>query len=745
MHLLPLMLSLIAAADSGSSVLRVHPRDLRDLRTAFALSDDMWSHSVRNGQVDLRLSQEARSALERAGVPFEVLIDDVEGVIATQAAERADRARRAREGGQGGLAGEDWFADVKDLTAVEARLAELVAAHPALVSPITLGSSVEGRLIRGVRISLAPSGAEVPAFLFNACQHAREWATPMVAMMLAERLIDGSTNDPEIAAMLSASEVFIVPVANPDGYQYSWDQVRLWRKNRRDNGSGIFGVDLNRNWGYEWGGQGASANPNSETYRGPAPFSEPESQALRDFVLAHGRLLGHIDFHSYGELILWPWGWTTQLCEDEPLFSDLGAAMQAAVASVHGRVYTPGPIGTTLYLASGSSVDWVYATGGALSTTIEVRDTGDYGFLIPANEVRPCAEENSEAALSMMQTLLVPGFLAIEGAVPTTAAPSETTAIVVYASALASTFDGPPILHTRTGTVGIFTQSPMSALGSNRYSGDLPGAPCGAVVEWFVEWTGAPGSVRLPASAPTELFRTTIVAFETVFSDAFESDLGWVSGAPGDTATSGLWVRVDPVGTTAQPENDHTPEGALCWVTGQGAPGGAAGAADVDGGITTLTSPLLDGSDPDALLSYWRWYSNNLGAAPNADSMLVLVSTDGVTWNLLEEVSESATEWVQTTVRVGDFVQPAGPFRVRFVARDLGTGSLVEAAIDDLSIDALACSAHPADLNLDGQIDGVDLAMVLGSWGACAACPADIDGNGVVDGVDLALVLGAWS
>jgi len=704
-----------------------------------ALTQDVWSHEVRNGEIDVHLSREARAAVERAGIPFEVLIEDVPAMIESQATERAARAV------EGGIAGEDWWADVKNLAAINAKLDEWIAAYPGLVSSVTVGTSLQGRIIRGIRISLAPSGAAVPAFLFDSCQHAREWATPMVSMLVADRLIEGAASDPTIGAMLTAAEILIVPVVNPDGYQHSWDQVRLWRKNRRDNGDGSFGVDLNRNWGFQWGGQGASANPSSETYRGPAPFSEPETQALRDFVLANGRIIGHIDFHSYSQLILWPWGWTADLCVDQPLFESLAASMQSAIESVHGRLYSSGPIYTGIYPASGTIVDWAYGAAAARSTTIEARDTGTYGFLIPPAEVRPCAEENAQAALAMITTLLVPGFLSVEGSPPTSAIPDEQTPFTVFASPLVSTFALPPRLNARIGTSGSFTPSDTAPLGDGRYAAALPAAPCGAVIDWYLDWEGDPSSVSLPAAAGDQAFRTVSSAFGTLHFEAFETAGAWVSGIPGDTATSGHWIRVDPVGTIAQPEDDHTPAGTMCWVTGQGVPGGSAGAADVDGGVTTLTSSWLDGGDPESTLRYWRWYSNNLGGAPNSDSMLVLYSLDDVSWSLLEEVSASATAWIEASFNVGDFVQPPGLFKLRFVARDLGAGSLVEAGVDDVLVEAPACGSSQGDVNLDGVVNGADLSLVLGSWGPCNGCAADVDGNGAVDGADLAVVLGAWS
>ena len=172
-----------------------------------------------------------------------------------------------------------------------------------------------------------------------------------------------------------------------------------------------------------------------------------------------------------------------------------------------------------------------------------------------------------------------------------------------------------------------------------------------------------------------------------------EAAQGFTVGAVGDNATSGVWVRVDPVGTAAQPENDHTvPPGTACFVTGQGAVGGGLGDNDVDGGTTTLVSPVLDLTAlAEPSIGYWRWYSNNAGAAPGADTLVVDVSNDGgLGWIRVETVGPTgagtAGGWFFHIFRVADFVTPTSNVKLRFVASDLGSGSIVEAAIDDLVV-----------------------------------------------------------
>jgi hypothetical protein len=180
----------------------------------------------------------------------------------------------------------------------------------------------------------------------------------------------------------------------------------------------------------------------------------------------------------------------------------------------------------------------------------------------------------------------------------------------------------------------------------------------------------------------------------TACYDEVEFDGPWTLGAPDDNATTGQWVRGDPVGTLqngqpAQTEDDHTAApGVECFVTGQGAPGGAAGAADVDGGKTTLISPIFDLTRIDnPQVTYWRWYTNNLGNNPNGDEWVVQASSDnGTSWVDLERTTASANVWTLKSFDLEGYIVPSAEVVFRFIASDLSPGSLVEAAIDDFEI-----------------------------------------------------------
>jgi len=299
------------------------------------------------------------------------------------------------------------------------------------------------------------------------------------------------------------------------------------------------------------------------------------------------------------------------------------------------------------------------------------------------------------------------------------------------------------VLTTGGGTIEV----PATSRDGVRYTASIPALPCLDEITYsFV----AKATNGIELSSPTPGVLATVAYGRTrVFLHDFETESGWSVGAPGDTAFAGLWTRVDPVGTTAQPEDDRSPDGTLCWVTGQGVPGGGAGAADVDGGATTLLSHVFDATgDGEAMLTYWRWYSNNLGNNPNEDTMPILISGDGgATWTLLEDVAENTGQWTRRSVRIADHLPPTATMRLKFVAQDFGFASLVEAGVDDVGVDRYFCEdSEPAlagDFNDDGVVDAGDLGILLGGWGQPG--PTDLNGDGSTDGGDLGLLLFYWT
>ncbi|XP_065348589.1 carboxypeptidase B-like, partial [Cloeon dipterum] len=236
--------------------------------------------------------------------------------------------------------------------------------------------------------------------------HAREWISPASVTYVIKELVENRT----VNAFAPKLDYYIIPVTNPDGYEYSHTKSRLWRKNRRDPTKACPGVDLNRNFGYMWGGLDASTALCSEIYRGKSAFSEPESQAIRDVVTKIGTSAkAYIAFHSYGQQIVYPWGYKKLLTNDSADLDKMGKKMAAAITSAGGPAYTVGNAAVVTYAASGVSSD--FAKGGAnikYAYTIELRDKGSKGFLLPATQIVPTGKD-AFAAVKTMSLELIAG------------------------------------------------------------------------------------------------------------------------------------------------------------------------------------------------------------------------------------------------------------------------------------------------------------------------------------------------
>jgi carboxypeptidase T len=354
------------------------------LATPLAL--DLWSEAQGPElPLELVVRRSMLGALTAAHIDYEVTVPDIDADAEAEARRLKDEA--ATQDGS-----TDFFADYRDYDAVTARMRELAALAPDRVTLQAIGVSVEGRAIWALKI-----GHGATKVLINGTQHAREWISTMVNTSIADRLVRSYATDPVVQRFVDSTTLWVVPIVNPDGYQYTWGTDRYWRKNRRDR----HGVDLNRNWGVAWGGSGASKNKNAETYRGEYAFSEPETQALRNLAMREGFAL-HVDFHAFSQLILYPWGWTAQPAADRDRFAGIGDKMASAMYAQHQVNYRLMQ-SVELYPAAGTMEDWMYGEGGALSYTIELRPkTGlRNGFVLPPAQIKPTSDEGFAALLAL--------------------------------------------------------------------------------------------------------------------------------------------------------------------------------------------------------------------------------------------------------------------------------------------------------------------------------------------------------
>ncbi|MCN0178559.1 M14 family zinc carboxypeptidase [Salinispora arenicola] len=496
-----------------------------------------------------------------------------------------------------------------ELTAV---VNQVVADHPSIAQKISIGTSYEGRDLMAVKISdNVGTDEDEPEILFNSQQHAREHLTVEMAIYLLHLFTDNYGSDSRVTSVVNSRELWIVPTVNPDGSEYdiATGSYRSWRKNRQPNsGSSWVGTDLNRNWDYLWGCcGGSSGSPSSNTYRGPSAFSAPETDAVRDFV--DGRVVdgvqqikANIDFHTYSELVLWPFGYTYSntapgmTADQYNTFATIGQQM----AATNG--YTPQQ-SSDLYITDGSSIDWMWGQHGIWAYTFELYPgSASGGGFYPPDEVIPAETARNRDAVLLL---------------------SE------------------------------YADCPYRAIDKEeQYCGDGGGT--------------------------------------TVWADNFETATGWTIDPNGtDTATTGQWERGAAQSTSYSGAKQLTPyAGSNDLVTGRLA-GSSVGSHDIDGGVTSARSPAVSLPSSGTLTLSLAWYLAHYSNASSADYFRVSVVHSGGTTTLLDQAGAATNRSASWSVASLDLTPYAGQsIQIQVEAADAAGGSLVEAAVDNVTITA---------------------------------------------------------
>ena len=282
--------------------------------------------------------------------------------------------------------------------------------HPQLVSVFSIGRSILGKEIWAIKISgLSANDEEKPGMVYMGTHHAREHVSTEMPIMLAKKLLAQYATDIGIRDLVNSTELYIIPMVNPDGAMYDIEgqRYKMWRKNRRQNNGNSYGVDLNRNYGYGWGTGGSSTSPSSDVYMGTAPFSEPETKAIRDFFLAHRNVSIALSFHTFSELILYPWGGKNEGVggADEALFKKMAGDMAAM------NHYEPMQ-SSELYIASGDTCDWLYGQLKVYCFTFELSPASmwDGGFYPGASIIDRVFDANWAPMLYLANLAENPGL-----------------------------------------------------------------------------------------------------------------------------------------------------------------------------------------------------------------------------------------------------------------------------------------------------------------------------------------------
>ncbi|RPJ45309.1 MAG: hypothetical protein EHM19_05535, partial [Candidatus Latescibacterota bacterium] len=257
------------------------------------------------------------------------------------------------------------------------------------------------------------------------------------------------------------------------------------------------------------------------------------------------------------------------------------------------------------------------------------------------------------------------------------------------------------IYQTESRVSGALAMTPTGA--PDEYRAWIPPQPCGTLVDYYILAVDENHNRETHPDFAPAAYHSFTVDFAVVFEDDFEAAAGWTVGAADDDATTGIWERCDPQATDAQPEDDHTvAPGTSAYIT-QCAAGSGQGSYDIDGGKTTLFSPAFDLSGcSSAVASYYRWYSNDTGSSPGLDYWVVQVTNDGWnTWAVLENTNASNRSWIRMQFDLGSYVTLNSQVQLRFIASDEGSGSIVEAGLDDFSIGGCLLPSDTTDPLVD--------------------------------------------
>ncbi|EFQ31075.1 zinc carboxypeptidase [Colletotrichum graminicola] len=306
---------------------------------------------------------------------------------------------------------ESWFTAYHSYADHLAFLKDLQSSFPGQSEIFTAGSSFQGRALTGIHIWGSGGKGSKPAVVLHGTIHAREWISTMTTEYLAYQLLAKYSSDSAIKSVVDKYDFYITPVANPDGFVYTQTTNRLWRKNRQTNtGSSCIGRDPNRNWPYKWElTGGASTSPCSETYKGASAGDAPEIKGLKAQIdslsASQGGITLYLDIHSYGQYILWPFGYDCNyVAPDDAALRALAQRGATGIRGVSGTSYTIGNACRALYATTGDSTDYIHGVAKSKYTyTLELRDRGTYGFSLPASQIQPTVRETWAGVLAMLQ------------------------------------------------------------------------------------------------------------------------------------------------------------------------------------------------------------------------------------------------------------------------------------------------------------------------------------------------------
>ncbi|XP_036314877.1 carboxypeptidase B2 [Pipistrellus kuhlii] len=333
-----------------------------------------------------------KSHLHDSRIQFSILLEDVEDLIRQQTSNDTITPR----------ASSSFYENYHPLNEIYSWIDFVTEQYPDMIEKIHIGSSYEKRPLYVLKVSKKQQAAK-NAIWIDCGIHAREWISPAFCLWLIGYVTQLSGEENLFTNLLRHVDFYVMPVVNVDGYDYTWKMDRMWRKNRSiHENNRCTGTDLNRNFASKhWCEKGASSFSCSEIYCGLFPESEPEVKAVANFLRRNiNHIKAYITMHSYSQMIVFPYSYNRSRSKDHEELSLLAREAAQAIENISQDIrYTYGSGSESLYLAPGGPDDWIYDLGIKYAFTIELRDTGEYGFLLPKHLIKPTCRE-ALAALS---------------------------------------------------------------------------------------------------------------------------------------------------------------------------------------------------------------------------------------------------------------------------------------------------------------------------------------------------------
>jgi len=459
-------------------LLRVETRTLAQptLQKFLELNLDVTDFDAEQHSFEIIATPSEREQLERLGVRYRVLNENLEAYAQT-------------------LRAQGYLDHFHDYSRTLTELQDAEELYPALAKLVDIGDSWEktqglaDRDIWALKISDNVQNEEgEPEVLIMGNHHAREIITPGIVLDYMNYLLENYGSDPYVTHLVNNREIWLLPTVNPDGLDYVFQQDLWWRKNRRNNGNGSYGVDLNRNYGFKWGYDNVGSSPNgySETYRGTAAFSEPETAALRDFVSAH-RFRVSLSYHSYGRWMIYPWGYVQQTTPDHASFVALADSL------IFYNHYRRGLSGETVgYGVNGDSDDWLYGEQSTKNKILAMTPEVGNAFHPDTTQIAGLILENRGANLFLTyaageEPIVTHQPLSdTEDSVGPYRVVAKISSPIVLTQPVSLAHDK-ILLHYNTTGAPPFQSVPMSATGNpQEYAGEIPGVGEDQQVYYFI-------------------------------------------------------------------------------------------------------------------------------------------------------------------------------------------------------------------------------------------------------------------